>query len=120
MAGSLAVVFLAAVVYLFVALGLALWISTVVETQQQAIFISFSINMVYLLMSGLFTPVTSMPGWAQLVAELSPVKHFIAIMRNVLVKGASLADVATPLLILAVYGMVVFTLAIRQYRKTTA
>ncbi len=120
MAGSLPVVFLGAVVYLFVALGIGLWISTVVQTQQQAIFISFTINMVYLLMSGLFTPVSSMPKWAQLAAELSPVKHFIAIMRAVLVKGAALPEVMTPLLVLAVYGTVVFTLAVRQYRKTTA
>jgi ABC-2 type transport system permease protein len=120
MRGSLLLVFFAAIIYLAAALGIGLWVSTVAETQQQAMFLSFAINMVYLLMSGLFTPVLSMPGWAQWVAELSPVKHFIVIMRSVLVRGAGLTDVGVPLAVLALYGVVVLTLAVRQYSKTTA
>jgi ABC-2 type transport system permease protein len=120
MRGSLLLVFGAAVIYLAAALGIGLWVSTVAETQQQAMFLSFAINMVYLLMSGLFTPVQSMPRWAQWVAEASPVKHFIVIMRSVLVKGADLSAVRVPLLVLTVYGVVVLTLAVRQYSKTTA
>jgi ABC-2 type transport system permease protein len=107
-------------VYLLAALGIGLWVSTIAQTQQQAMFFSFALNMIYLLMSGLFTPLQSMPGWAQWLAELSPMKHFIVIMRAVLVKGAGLADVRTPLLVLAVYGGVVLALSVRSYSKTTA
>lgn len=120
MRGSLLLVFGAAGVYLVAALGIGLWISTVAETQQQAMFLSYALNMVYLLMSGLFTPVGSMPEWAQWVAQLSPVKHFIVVMRAVLVKGAGLADVQAPLLVLVVYGATVLALAVRQYSKTAA
>jgi ABC-2 type transport system permease protein len=120
MRGSLFLVFGAAIVYLFAALGLGLWISTLVETQQQAMFVSFAINMVYLLMSGLFSPVQSMPPWAQWVAQLSPVKHFIVIMRAVLVKGAGLSAIERPLLVLTVYGAIVLAFAVRQYSKTSA
>jgi len=119
MEGSLLVVFGAALVYLFVALGMGLLISTVVETQQQAMFISFTVNMVFLLMSGLFTPIQSMPGWARIVAEASPVKHFIEVMRAVLLKGAGLAETTTPILVLAGMAAVIFTLAVRQHSKTT-
>jgi len=119
MEGSLLVVFGAALVYLFVALGMGLLISTVVETQQQAMFISFTVNMVFLLMSGLFTPIQSMPGWARIVAEASPVKHFIEVMRAVLLKGAGLAEATTPILVLAGMAAVIFTLAVRQHSKTT-
>lgn len=119
-AGSLAVIAVSALAYLFVALGIALWISTVVETQQQAMFIAFTVNMIYLLMSGLFTPYRSMPDWAQWAGQISPVKHFIEIMRAVLVRGAGWEAVALPLGILTVYGAVVFTLAIRQFSKTAA
>jgi ABC-2 type transport system permease protein len=119
MRGSLPLVFGAAGVYLLVALAIGLWISTVAETQQQAMFVSYAVNLVYLLMSGLFTPVGSMPGWAQWIAELSPVKHFIVIMRAVLVKGADLADIRLPLAVLVVHGVVVLTLAVRQYSKTS-
>jgi len=119
MRGSLLLVFFAAVLYLFAALGIGLWISTIAETQQQAMFISFAINMVYLLMSGLFTPIQSMPVWAQAIAELSPVKHFIVIMRAVLVRGADLAAIQAPLIALAAYGAIVLMMAARQYSKTT-
>jgi len=118
--GSLAVVAVSAVSYLFVALGIGLWISTVVETQQQAMFIAFTINMVYLLMSGMFTPFESMPAWAQFVAQFSPVKHFIEIMRTVLVRGGGWEAVAVPLTVLTVYGIAIFTLSIRQYSKTSS
>lgn len=120
MRGSLVLVFAATLVYLFVALGIGLWISTVVETQQQAMFLTFAVNMVYLLMSGLFTPIASMPVWAQWVAQLSPVKHFIVIMRSVLVKGAGFAEIQLPLYVLAVYGTLVLALAVRQHSRTSA
>lgn len=117
--GSLLLVFGASMVYLVAALGLGLWVSTVAETQQQAMFLSFAINMVYLLMSGLFTPIQSMPEWARWLAELSPVKHFVVVMRAVLIRGAGPLEVALPMGILAVFGAVVLAVAVRQHSKTT-
>jgi ABC-2 type transport system permease protein len=118
--GSLVVVFVSAAVYLVAALGTGLWVSTVAETQQQAMFVTYSIMMVYLLMSGLFTPVSGMPEWAQWVAQLNPVTHFVHLMRAVLLKGAGFADVARQLAILAAIGATVMTLAVRQYHKRAA
>jgi len=117
MLGSITLVYFAAAVYLFAALGIGLFISTLVDTQQQAMFVTFFIIMVYLLMSGLFTPVRSMPEWAQWMAQLNPVKHFIAIMRSILLKGAGPADVAAPIGVLGVFGVVFLTLAVRQYGR---
>jgi ABC-2 type transport system permease protein len=120
MLGSIGLIFAAASIYLFAALGIGLFISTLVETQQQAMFVTFFIVMIYLLMSGLFTPIRSMPVWAQWMAELNPVKHFIEIMRAVLLKGAGARDIARPVGILAVFGVAVLTLAIRQYGRRAA
>lgn len=120
MRGSVVLLFLSAGVYLIVALGIGLWISTLVETQQQAMFVTFFVLMIYLLMSGLFTPVDSMPTWVQWLSELNPVRHFVTISRAILVKGAGLAEIARPLGILALYGTVVLSLAIKQYDKRTA
>lgn len=117
MLGSITLVFGAAMVYLVAALGIGLFISTLVDTQQQAMFVTFFIIMVYLLMSGLFTPVRSMPTWAQWMAQVNPVKHFIEIMRAVLLKGATMRDVAQPIGILAIFGAVALTLAIREYGR---
>lgn len=115
--GSVLLLLGAAAVYLVVALAIGLLVSTRVETQQQAMFVSFFILMIYLLMSGLLTPIDSMPHWVQLASELNPVRHFVAISRAVLIKGAGVSDIALPLGILAVYGVAVLALAIQQYHK---
>lgn len=120
MLGSLFLVFGGAALYLVAALGIGLWVSAVTETQQQAMFVTFSILMVYLLMSGLFTPVSSMPEWAQWVARFNPMMHFIALMRAVMLKGAGFADVARELAVLATAGALVLTIAVRQYHKRSA
>jgi ABC-2 type transport system permease protein len=120
MRGSLPLLFGAAAVYLVVALAIGLWISTLVETQQQAMFVTFFVLMVYLLMSGLLTPIDSMPRWVQLLSLANPVRHFVAISRAILVKGADLRAIAAPLATLAAYAVVTLTLAVRQYSKRAA
>jgi ABC-2 type transport system permease protein len=120
MRGNLLLVYLAAMVYLVVVLGLGLWISTVTRTQQQAMFVAFFVILIFLLMSGLFTPVDAMPRWAQWVAEANPVKHFVVVMRAVLVRGAGLETVGRPILGLAVAGAAVLALAVLRYRKSAA
>ena len=118
MRGDLLMVYLAAMVYLIVVLGLGLWISTITRTQQQAMFIAFFMILIFLLMSGLFTPIESMPDWTQIIAQANPVKHFVFIIRAVLVKGAGLETVAPPIVGLGVAGAAILTLAVRRYRKS--
>lgn len=118
--GSLLLLFGAAAIYLVVALAIGLWISTLVETQQQAMFVTFFVMNIYLLMSGLFTPIDSMAPWVQVVSQANPVRHFVTISRAVLVKGAGLTDVARPLLILVAFAAVTLMLAVRQYSKRSA
>jgi ABC-2 type transport system permease protein len=120
MRGNLLLVYLALMVYLVVVLGLGLWISTITRTQQQAMFVAFFVILIFLLMGGLFTPVDSMPDWAQAVAQANPVKHFVFIMRAVLVRGAGLETVAAPIAGLALAGMAVLALAVYRYRKSAA
>src|SRR5262245_61959503 len=108
--GSLLLLFGSAAIYLVVALAIGLWISTLVETQQQAMFVTFFIMNVYLLMSGLFTPVDSMAPWVQVLSQLNPVRHFVTISRAILVKGAGPAAIARPLLALVAYGAIMLTL----------
>jgi len=115
--GSVPLLFGVAAIYLIVALGVGLWISTLVETQQQAMFVSFFIINIYLLMSGLFTPIDSMAPWVQAATQVNPVRHFVAISRAILVKGAGPAQIAKPVIILVVTAAVVMTFAIRQHRK---
>jgi len=118
--GSLLLLFGSAAIYLVTALAIGLWISTLVDTQQQAMFVTFFVMNVYLLMSGLFTPVDSMAPWVQTVSQVNPVRHFVTISRAILIKGAGLREIAQPLATLVLFGAVTLTLAIRQYSKRTA
>lgn len=115
--GSLPLVFVSAGVYLVVALGVGLLISTIARTQQQVMFVSFFILLLYLLLSGIFTPLESAPKWAQWIAMTNPVKYFVYIMRTVLVRGGGLAEVWPTLGGLALAGIGVMILAVRRYSK---
>jgi ABC-2 type transport system permease protein len=117
MRGSIALLFGVSAVYLLVALGIGLWISTLVDTQQQAMFVSFFIVNIYLLMSGLFTPVDSMAPWVQVASQANPVRHFVTIARAILVKGAGPGQIAVPFYVLVASAAIVLTFAVRQYRK---
>ena len=118
--GSIPLLFAVAGLYLLVALGIGLWISAIVDTQQQAMFVVFFIINIYMLMSGLFTPIDSMAPWAQTASQINPVRHFVAISRAILIKGAGLTEILRPLTILAVFAAVVLTSAVLQYRKRAA
>lgn len=119
MVGSLSLVFGVATVYLLAVLGFGLFISTMTDTQQQAMFISWFFMVVFILMSGLFTPIESMPEWAQVLTILNPIAYFIKIIRQVLLKGAGIADILQPLAGLAVYAVVMMSLAVVRYRKAS-
>jgi len=120
MRGSVLLVFGTASIYLLAALGVGLLVSTIVSTQQQAMFVTFFIILVYLLMSGLFTPIRSMPTWGQWIAQANPVMHFIEIMRAVMLRGAGLREIARSLAALTLLAAVMFSLSVRQYAKRAA
>ena len=118
--GSVFLLFSVAGVYLLVALGIGLFISTLVSTQQQAMFVTFFIINIYLLMSGLFTPIDSMAPWVQKASVINPVRHFVTISRAILMKGAGLEEIARPFATLGLFAVVVLSVAVRQYKKRTA
>lgn len=117
--GNLAVLYLFAAVYLVALLGLGLLISTFAETQLQAMFIAFFFMMVFMLMSGFFTSIDSMPDWARAMSGFTPVTHFIKVVRLIVLKGSGLADLKTELGYLALFAVALNGLAIFNYRKTT-
>ena len=117
--GSLLVLYPFAAVYLVALLGLGLFISTLANTQLQAMFIAFFFMMIFMLMSGLFTSTDSMPDWARIMAECTPVTHFIRVVRLIVLKGSGLQQLKFELLYLVGFGIGLNALAIFNYRKTT-
>uniref|UniRef100_UPI003D7FACD1 ABC transporter permease n=1 Tax=Pedobacter sp. TaxID=1411316 RepID=UPI003D7FACD1 len=117
--GSLWVLYLLTAVYLIAMMGLGLLISTFSDSQLQAMFISVFFIMIFVLMSGAFTPVDSMPDWAVLISDLTPVTHFIKVVRLIVLKGAGLPQIKNELGYLALFAVVLNGFAIWNYRKTT-
>lgn len=116
-AGSLLTIYVFAAVYLLAVLGLGLLVSTYTGTQQQAMLISFFMMMVFILLGGLYTSIDSMPRWAQFITKINPVSYFIDVMRMVVLKGSSLADIKYQLLTMAGFAVVLNTWAVINYRK---
>lgn len=120
MVGSIGLVFLFAGAYLMVLLGLGLLISTVTETQQQAMFMAWFFLLVFILLSGLFTPIESMPPWAQRLTWFNPIAYFVEVMRLVMLKGSTFMDVLRHFIIILGAAILVNGLAVLNYRKTSA
>lgn len=116
--GSIPTMFLCATIFLVAVLALALFISTFSTTQQQYMFIAFFFMIVFILMSGIFTPFESMPQWAQDFDEINPVAHLIKINRMVMLKGSSIADISHEIYSIIAIGFAFTTLAVWRYRKT--
>jgi ABC-2 type transport system permease protein len=117
--GSLTLILMVAGLYLIVIQALGLFISTVTGTQQQAMFIAWFIIVVFILMGGLFTPIESMPGWAQDLTLANPVAWFIKVMRMVLLKGAGWQEIQHMVWVLTGMGILFYGVAINRYKKTS-
>jgi ABC-2 type transport system permease protein len=98
-------------------LGLGLLISNFADSQQQAMFTAWFFLIIFILMCGLFTPVDSMPLWAQWLNTINPIQYFVAFMRMVLLKGAGFADLGHLFLRVGFYALIVNALAIWTYQK---
>lgn len=115
--GSFITIYGAAGLFIVIMSGFGLIISSYSATLQQALFVVFFFIMVFILMSGLFTPIRSMPEWAQYIAAFIPPRYFIDIMRNVYLKGGSFIDLYPKFLALGGFAIVVNLIAVLSYKK---
>ena len=104
--------------YLVAILGLTLFMSSISGTQQQYLFVVFFILMIFVLMSGIFTPAESMPRWAQDFNTINPAAYFMRVIRAVMLKGSGLQDIILEIKGISVIGVATISLAIIAYRKT--
>lgn len=115
--GSMLTIYVFAAIYLLAVLGLGLLISTYAESQQQAMLISFFLMMIFVLMSGLYTSIDSMPGWAKAVTKANPVTYFIEVVRMVVLKGSGIADIKIQLFTISGFALLLNGWAVLNYHK---
>lgn len=116
-AGSFITIYVFAAVYLLAVLGLGLLLSTYSSNQQQAMLLSFFLMMIFILLGGLYTSIDSMPEWARWITRFNPVSYFIEVMRMVVLKGSSLADIRYHLLTMLGFAVFFNLWAVLSYHK---
>ena len=116
-AGSVATIYLYAVIYILVVSGLGIVISNYSDTMQQAMFVMFFFMLIIILLSGLFTPISSMPQWAQAITAVNPLKYLMEVMRAVYLKGSSMNELLPQFFTLCGFAVAVNAWAVMSYRK---
>jgi ABC-2 type transport system permease protein len=97
---------------------MGLFISTITNPQQLSMFISWFFSVIFILMSGLFTPVESMPQWAQDLSLLNPIRYYVEVIRLVMLKGSSFGNIINNFVIISSSALLINVFAIWNYRKT--
>lgn len=115
--GNIGIIYLFAAVYLIAFTGFGLAISSISSTQQQAMFTAFFFIIIFALLSGLFTPISSMPGWAQTLTLFNPVRYFVEVMRMVYLKGSAFSDLTGQFVVVCLFALLFNVLAVVSYRK---
>lgn len=116
-AGSVTLVYLLAMLLAVFFSSLGLIISNYSDTMQQAVFVMWFFVMILMLLSGLFTPIRSMPTAAYLTTYINPVSYFIEAMRTVFVRGGNFSSIAHQVLALSLIGLFMSGWAVLSYKK---
>ena len=115
--GSLGAIYLAAALFILTISGFGITIANGSSTMQQAMFVMFFFVMIFVLMSGLITPIASMPEWAQVITRFLPPRYFITIMQAVYLKGATVVELWPNYVLLVLFALVFNLLAAVTYKK---
>lgn len=116
-AGSVGAVYLGATLFILTISGFSLTVANFSQTMQQTMFVMFFFIMLFVLMSGLLTPIASMPEWAQRITLMLPPRYFVGILRSVYLKGTTIMELGTSYLALGLFALLFNTLAAVTYHK---
>lgn len=114
--GSLLLLFAESGLFILTTLGVGIFISTISETQQQALFVGWFFMIFAILLSGFFIPIANMPETVQYLTYLNPMRYFMVILREIYLKGSSLPHLLNETLAMLIFGVTVFSAAVWRYR----
>ncbi len=115
--GSIGAIYFGALLFILTISGFSLTIANFSETMQQTMFVMFFFIMTFMLMSGLLTPIDSMPVWAQRFTLILPPRYFVEVLRSVYLKGTTIAELWTNFVALGVFALIFNLLAALTYKK---
>ena len=105
---------------IFTNIGIGILISTISSTQQQAMLSSVFILLPNMLLSGFIFPIKNMPLILQWISYVIPMRYYLVIVRGIFLKDLGFVELLPQTLVLFIYGLIVFSLAIKQFKKTVA
>ncbi|MBC7971444.1 MAG: ABC transporter permease [Verrucomicrobia bacterium] len=103
--------------YLFVGIGIGIMLATISKSQQQVVLTAFFINLPMVQTSGAIAPIETMPAFFQIVSQINPLRHYIAIVRGILLKGVGLEALWIHALALAAIAIVLLTISVNKFRS---
>jgi ABC-2 type transport system permease protein len=118
-AGSLAGLYAAGLVFIAAVLGLGMLVSTVAKTQMQAMQMSFFFMLPFVFLSGYIFPIDGMPAVFRVVTSLIPARYYIEVTRGIVLRGAGFADLWEPVAALLAFTVVIIGVAVFRFRKTS-
>jgi ABC-2 type transport system permease protein len=118
--GSIPLTLAVTLLFMITSLALGFTLSTIAQSQLQAMQMSFFYMLPSILLSGFAFPFRGMPWWAQRLAELLPTTHFIRLVRGIMLKGWALPAALPEMGVLALMLVVLGTVAVRRYQDTVA
>jgi ABC-2 type transport system permease protein len=118
MRGSFLALFISSLLFVVSAVSIGILISTIAHRQQQAMMGSFLFLFPALMLSGIMFPVENMPAVLRVTAYLDPLKYFVSLMRNIMLKGGDWEMLAGNWAALAVMGFVAVWVSFKRFRKT--
>lgn len=116
-AGSIWSIYFGAVLFILTISGFSVTVANFSDTMQQTMFVMFFFIMIFMLMSGLITPIDSMPEWAQKITVAFPPRYFVEILRAVYLKGTGIADLWSSFVALGIFAVLFNGMAAVTYRK---
>lgn len=117
--GSVWLVFLFNIVFILTISSLGLVVSNYSDNMRQAAMVMFFFLVIFILTSGMLSPVSSMPQWAQVATRLNPTRYIVAAMRDIYLKGSTLHQLLPQFIPLCIYAVVASTWAILSFRKNS-
>jgi ABC-2 type transport system permease protein len=116
--GSLTLLALLTTLFITVNLSIGYTFSTIVQNQLQAMQLSMMFFLPSILLSGFMFPFAGMPVWAQYLGEGLPLTHYVRIVRAIMLKGSTLANLQYDTMALAALMLVAMTIAVTRFRRT--
>jgi ABC-2 type transport system permease protein len=116
--GSLALLLLLAALFLITTLGIGLLISTIANTQQEAMLTTMFTILPSIFLSGFFFPLAAMPVWLRVISYAIPLRYFLIIARGIVLKGVGAAALWGEIVMLSIFAVVVMGAAAVRFRKS--